>query len=730
VLQSEFDYSACTLNSGETYTCGGSATAVPGAFTLDFDDIDTIGADGELRDFDFATDVFNFGPTNYYQRPDERYTAGAFVDYELNDSAEVYGELMFMNDRSVSQIAPSGAFLGTGPYDINCDSPLLSQSMVDTWCGGVADDSLAQVFIGRRNVEGGGRQNDITHESFRIVAGVRGDITDLWSYDASLQHGTTNRSSTFLNDFSVARINNALSVDPVDPSVCLINADADPSNDDPECVPWNIFQPGGVTQEALDYLQVPGIIRAQATQRVLNANVTGDLSEYVRLPSAGGGLVVNVGAEYRHEETEFNPDLAFQTGDLAGQGAPTLPLAGQFHVRELFFEGRLPLIEGMTGVRALSFETGYRYSEYSTDFDTDTYKFGLDWEPIESLRFRGSFQHAVRAPNVGELFGSQLVALNGTSDPCAGEDPSATEEECARTGVLPGQYGNIAQNPANQYNGLVGGNPDLQPEEAETVSFGLVWQPEFAPNLSLAVDWFDIEVDDVISAGGLQDAFINDCLATGNEATCSLIHRDQFGSLWATPEGYVEDTSLNIGGLATTGFDVQAGYAFDAGAHHVALSLIGTVLDELSVQPLASGDSYDCAGFYGSTCGVPNPEWRHRLTTTWSTPWLGIDVTAAWRFYDSVDNQLASPDDLLSPGDAAPQATDAHFASRSYIDLTGAITFADRYTLRIGANNLLDKDPPLVGGDQCPTGPCNGNTFPQVYDTLGRQLFATFTMDF
>jgi outer membrane receptor protein involved in Fe transport len=766
ILQADYDYSVCTFNSGTTFSCGGSATTAPASFTQDFGTFFTIDENNNVRPFDFGADVYNFGPLNFYQRPDERYTAGVFADFDVNDHANVYGEFMFMDDRSVAQIAPSGAFLGTGVtileedpvtggvfetvpgYPLNCNNPFLGDpgnpNSLYNALGCTSPDETVFSYIGRRNVEGGGRQDDVGHTAFRAVAGIRGDLTDTWSYDASFSHGTVRRQSTYLNDFSVTRLVRALNiVDPTggDPSdaVCSVNADADPNNDDTNCVPYNIFQQGGVTQEALDYLQIPGFQRAEAVQRIVNANVTGDLSEWVSLPSASTGLQINVGTEYRHEETEFNADAAFQgnglASDLAGQGAATLPVNGQFHVKELFLEARLPLIEGKALADVLSFETGYRFSDYSTGVDTDTYKFGIDWAPVDAIRFRGTFQHAVRVPNVGELFSSQQIALNGSTDPCAGllgdadpsNDPEATLEQCLRTGMTEEQYGNVGANPASQYNGFVGGNPNLDPEEGDTVSFGAVFQPDFIPNLALSLDWFEIKVEDQISNGGLQDAFLSECIATGDPAVCDLIHRDALGSLWATPNGFIVDTSLNIGEVKTSGVDVAASYAFDIGQHRLGLNMVGTILESLETDLLGNGDFFDCAGFYGTTCGIPNPEWRHSLRATWSTPWRGIDVSLAWRYFDEVKVDKSSSDTQLA-GAFAP--SDARLGSRSYIDLSGSMTFAEKYTLRLGANNLFDKDPPLNGGSNCPAGPCNGNTWPQVYDALGRQLFATFTMDF
>jgi iron complex outermembrane receptor protein len=746
VLQSEYDYSACSLSSSNTaFGCGGSSTSFPANFfpvdpvtgALVSSSRQTVGDGGVLRPYNSATDLYNFGPLNYYQRPDERYTFGAFAHYDVSESAQAYGEVMFMDDRTVLQIAPSGSF-GETPT-INCDNPLLSASMVDSWCTrfGLSGSDETQVFVARRNVEGGGRQDDIGHESIRSIAGFRGDLGSSWSYDGYFQHGTAKRNSTFRNDLSITRLSRALDVrTDTRPGLATTGTPQCESfinGTDLNCVPWNIFTPGGVTQAALDYLQTPGIIRAESVQQIAHADFTGDLTNFVKLPSAESGLSVNLGAEYRDEQTEFESDTAFSTGDLAGQGGATLPTEGGYSVKEVFMEARMPLVEGRTGIQALTFETGYRYSEYSTGFETDTYKAGLDWAPFEALRFRGSYQRAVRAPNVGELFSPATVLLDGTNDPCDGtpgdgldNGPTATLEQCLRTGMTAAQYGNTPENPAAQYNGLLGGNRDLLPEESDTVSFGFVYRPAFA-DLTLAVDYFQIEIDDTISSvnGGNADVYLNQCIETGDPLFCNRIVRDASGTLFI--DGYVIDTALNLGGLKTEGIDLQTNYTFNLGEHQLRTSLVGTYLMDLSTAPLPDGDFYDCTGFYGTTCSVPNPEWRHSLRTDWRTPWAGLDLSLAWRYFESVDLDKSSSDPQLS---GTVHRTDATLGSRSYIDLTAAITLADNYTFRVGANNLLDKDPPLVGQVNCPSGPCNGNTFSQVYDTLGRQWFATVTIDF
>jgi iron complex outermembrane recepter protein len=260
-----------------------------------------------------------------------------------------------------------------------------------------------------------------------------------------------------------------------------------------------------------------------------------------------------------------------------------------------------------------------------------------------------------------------------------------------------------------------------------------VWRPGFA-NLTLAVDYFDIEVDQVISSvnGGNFDVYLGQCLQ-GQTSFCSLIQRDQFGSLWILPTGFIQDTSLNLGGLTTSGIDVQANYTIDLGEHRLGFNLVGTMLDDLSTAPLTDGNFYDCTGFFGNTCGTPNPEWRHAFRTSWATPWAGLDITATWRYFDGVQVETLSTDDQLNPNfpdEPTAFATDREFDAMSYIDLTAAITFAEQYTFRVGANNVLDEEPPLVGSANCPAGPCNGNVFAQTYDTLGRQIFMSLTVDF
>jgi outer membrane receptor protein involved in Fe transport len=732
ILQRDFEYSACALNSGATFTCGGSGTTSPAHFfeinpaTGAVIGNTIVGSNGALRPYT-AADAYNFGPLNYYQRPDERYTAGVFAEYDYADSVQLYGEVLFMDDRSVAQIAPSGSFFTQ--QSISCSNPLLHSSMVADWCTsqGLGPNDSALLLVGRRNTEGGGRQDDIGHEAYRLVGGARGDINDIWSYDAYVQHGTSKRNSTYLNDFSITRIDRALDA-VIDPATGQPACRSAVDGSDPACVPWNIFAIGGVNQGALTYLQTPGFQRAEAIQRIVHADLTAQLD--AALPSAETGIGLNFGLETRDEQTDFRTDIAFQSGDLAGQGGPTLPRAGGYRVNEAFVETRIPLVEGKRGAELVSLEAGYRNSDYSLGFSTDTYKFGVDWSPVDAIRLRGSVQRAVRAPNIGELFTPQAVLLDGTNDPCDGvPDPGITLAQCQRTGMTAAQFGNVPENPASQYNGLLGGNPQLAPEEADTTSFGVIWQPDFA-DLALSLDVFDIDIKDRISGvfGGNADVYIDQCIATGSPRFCNLIHRDEFGSLWLSPvNAYVVDTSLNTGFLATKGIDISLNYGLEFGRHGLQFDLLGTKLDKLETELIEGTGSYDCVGLYGVNC-APSPDWRHVLRTTWQAPWQGLNLTLSWRYFGDVALETTSSYPQL----AGPiQPTDRQFPSKSWFDLTAALTFAEDYTLRFGIQNISDQNPPVVGQANCAISlGCNGNAFPQYYDALGRQWFVSMTMDF
>lgn len=767
ILQSERDFSACSIGStddpDDPFTCNGSSTSALGYFQSIDDLLLDIGADanvfkatgsGNFAPYDGATDNFNFGPYNYLQRPDERYQLGSMGRYELAAGLELYAELSLADDRTVAQIAPSGMFrFGAATpdflYRVNCDNPLLLSGAApnrpfDILCDpvetglGATDD--ATVDLARRFSEAGGRQDDLRHTSYRTVLGFKGELEQSWEYDIYGQYGTTLLAETYFNDVSLTRINRSLQVVNNGPDgillddVLTIGVDESADNapvcksvvdgTDPNCVPANIFQSDQLSPEAIAYLATPGFQRGRTEETIAHASVNGEIG--ISSPWANSPVAVAFGGEYRLEELDHQVDVAFSTGDLAGQGGPTPSVAGHYDVWEAFGELQIPIIEDLNFVKLLELFGGYRISDYDISGITHTYKYGASWMPADDVRFRGTFQRAVRAPNIVELFTPQTRGLIGGNDPCASTATDAAAfnaAQCALTGLNAGQYavlsapGGNFQCPADQCGGLFGGNQNLKPEESDTTSFGLVFTPSFLKGFSATADYYEILVDKRIGTIP-SGTILTECGVNGDPFFCSLISRAPgLGVLFGA--GSVLQTNINTGSLETSGIDVEINYRLNFDDNMLSINVVGTNTQALDIVPIPGAATIECAGFFARECGLPTPEWRHKLRTTWATPW-DVELSVQWRYVGSVD--------LLPPGDDVLSEIDAF----DYFDVAFGWSVNDNIELRGGINNVTDQDPPIIHGgvDQFGGGPFNANTYPTVYDSLGREVFIGMSTKF
>ena len=729
ITQGTRNFSACALSShkGESgLRCGGSVTNATGYFyDTPTGNVFTIAnAAGTVRPFS-ANDQYNFGPPNYFQRPATAYGANAFAHYDALPNVRVYGEFDFSNNQTIAQIAPGGWF-GERLTVLNDANPLLSQSFKDAF--GVTATTPGSADIARRNIEGGGRFQDITLEDYRYVIGAKGDLfNDTWNYNFWWQSGTNRLSQIQGNYFSKTKVGRALDVvkDPATGKpVCASVLD----KSDPNCVPWDIFHLGGVTKEALAYLTTPGFSQGTTSQSVVGLQFDSDLGAAYgwRTPWAKNGAAVAVGFERRVEKLNFQADPVLKEADLSGGGGSVPDVAGQYTVKEAYIEGRLPILEQQPGAYLLSVNGSYRYSDYSTKQTTDSYGLAVEWAPVKDYKFRGTYQQAVRAANIIELFTPQgLNLFSFSADPCAGPVPSATLAGCVASGLAASKYGASGlTNPAGQGNFLQGGNPALKPETAKTYTIGLAMTP--LPNLSATIDYWNIDLKDQINI--IPSALaLSQCVTTG--AFCNLIHRDPLsGSLWRGDNGFITGTNINIGAQKTDGVDITVGYTVpikDWGS--AGVTFVGTYLNSFDTTNVPGLGSYDCAGLYGVTCGTPLPVWRSKLRGTWNTPWYNTALALTWRYFSEVKNDATSSNPLLIGRVDAPNAK---LAAQNYIDVAVSWAIDKNFTLYAGCNNVFDKDPPVLSNTIAGPAFGNGNTYPQVYDALGRNLFVSLSAKF
>jgi len=738
VSQANRDYAACLLQGATNPKCGGSPNSnlfIAGAGTANEGDFTVVG--NQLLPYPQASSspppIFNSSPFQTFSTQTTRYMGGVYAHYDINDWAKPYLEFNYMNDKSSIQIAPSGLFLGGDARSLDgasefvpCNSALLSaqeQSALAPYCGiDGAPPGYVGMLIGRRNVEGGPRSSQWEHNNYRIVGGVKGDFAQTWNYDAYFSTYYTNLQQVNAGYLSYSGANNALNVGPG--GNCLTGGSS--------CVPWQIFTQGGVTPAQVASLLVPATENGFVRERVISGNITGELGKYgLKSPLANDGLALNVGAEFRNDDLNWLPDAESSANDLAGfSGASTSVNNAKTSVTEEFAELRVPILQSEPWARELMFDTGYRHSNYTPGGSANTYKFEVQYAPLTDVRLRGSFQRALRAPNIIELFNPQTVTNTSvvSVDPCAGLAPTASLADCMHTGVTAAQYGHIVQCPANQCATLTGGNPGVLPETANTTSFGVTLTPSFFRNFEASLDFYRIIIKGEIATVPLSTSF-DQCLTTGDPTFCSLVVRSATGGLFGTTiagGGYIKGTAINVASAEVRGVDVQSVYRVPLSSWGtLSFNLNGTYLANTTVTPLPGFGTYDCAGLYGATCASVNPHWRHLLRMNWQMPWTDVLVSTQWRYVGPAELDTNNPNPLLNNG--VFNALLNRVGSVSYVDLSAIWNATKNVSLRLGVNNLLDRDPPVLPSEITNTG--SGNVFAS-YDTLGREYFLGATVKF
>ncbi|GAB5414270.1 MAG: TonB-dependent receptor [Congregibacter sp.] len=667
---------------------------------------------GQLVPFVSPDDLYNFAPVNYLQTPLTRYSAGVFLNYQLNEDLEAYSELAFTRNESAQNLAPipTGAF-----YVTNLDNPFFSDELRE-----IASEQFVPVAPGlvgfamrRRWEELGPRVLEQERDYARAVAGLRGAINSTWDFDVWLSYADGDESERLFNSASASRIDQALLVGP-STGQCF-----DPSGG---CVPLDIYGPGNVSAEAADFIRFANIENVTEREQTLaSAFITG-----APLSSWAGPIDVALGIEWRSDSVEFRADDNLFTGDAIGFLGDS-SISGEETVFEIYGEAVIPLLRDLPAIQSLDLEIGARYSDYENAGSVDTWKLGAQWQLTDSLRVRSIFQHSVRAPNLQEAFQQQVTTernfvSNDTSrDVCsASANPAANgnAERCISQGIPADQIGVYEATPFSPVNFVSGGNPDLGPEEADTFTVGLVYTPAAIPGLDLAIDYFDLEVTDTV---GSIDA-LSICFDPGNvnDAFCGNIRRD------AQSFNVVEvfEPTSNRGITAVRGVDTQINYVADlperlavgGSAATLNLSLVWTYTLRNVVQDTPVSTKFDCVGVFGGPCGdslggATFPEDRVTANARYSAGPLDINLT--WRWIGGTESGL--PQVLPAFGIRDFTLAIPKVDATSYFDLGVGFAFSEAVSARLNVSNLTDEDPPLMADAVF-----SNNTDTRMYDVFGR----------
>ena len=482
----------------------------------------------------------------------------------------------------------------------------------------------------------------------------------------------------------------------------------------------NIYGTGNVSQEAVDYMKI-GTINSETAERQMVSFIATNPNLWDGWGAGPIGLAV--GAEWRDEYGSNQTDEYLASGDVAGFN-PSDPTQGSYDVAEFLSEITVPLLKDVALVESLEFNGAFRYSDYSNAVGgVETWAAGLQWVPVGGLTIRGQYQQAIRGPSVSELYLGQTVSFDGAVDPCqapAAAAPGALRDTCIATGVPAAVVGTNYGTGGTSFPAVQGGNPDLFEETADTYTIGFVLQPSALDRFVLTVDYYNIKIEDVITTGVGTQNLVDACYDFGVTNLCNQIIRTTDGEF----QSFV-DTNVNAASWDTEGVDIDAGYSFDFGGglpgaegSSLLFRMYGTYVIKNDYTPIDGlAIVNECSGAFGRSCGAPDPEWRHSLRTTWSSG--PLDVSLLWRYMGEVTDD----DKTFLYGIE-------EFSAMNYLDATVSWEFNESVRVNFGVDNLTDEEPEVGASTQQGGNVEQSNTYPTVYDVLGRSYWATIGVKF
>lgn len=723
-----------------------------------------------VRPFVSPDDLYNFAPDNYLQIPQERWAITSFGHYDFSDKITGYVEASFSSNGVDRESAPSPM---NGPFLFSVDNPFISDAMREVLrqadlqegrvigrvalddgtvidpgqlcnyaAGGNPDvcdptqglyvtnvvngassltttpgDGFTPLSVATRLEEAGPRLIRDSRDAMRVAAGFKGDLGDLGdnmfrnlSYDVYYSFARTKNVNRRENVPSRSGFQNILLPGSAPDGGTL----------------GNIFGPN-LSQEAVAGFSVGATNITISQLQVAAGSISGDILD---LPA--GPLAASFGVEWRSATASYTPDEYLSSGDVAGFGKQN-SIRGNVTVKEMFGEVRVPLLGDLPFVEELTANGAFRVSDYnlSNVGSVWTYLGGADWRITPDIAIRGQFQHAIRAPSIGELFNDQTETAQSAVDPCSvpsARADSVVSDLCVKTGVPVSLVGDASVQPNSQVTALTGGNPSLDAERSDTITFGAIITPEAIPGLVVTLDYFNIKLTGAIDelAGGASNA-LNLCyniIQDVDSAVCRAVVRNPATGEITTPFNMLLFNE-NIGGLQTKGIDFGIRYGFDVGFGLLSddssfnISMNGTWLDAFTMTPVEDLPERKnfCVGAFGDNCGEPKPTFKNTTRITWNTGPLSLSLRH--RFIGSVrDDKVLIPQRLGVDGPSASEIVNPKFSPKQYFDLSATYNLNETVQVYGGMNNLTDTKPPLTGGSAS-----QANTYPGTYDTLGREVF-------
>ena len=717
------DYAACGLSTSGT-SCGGSANTIVPHF-----DIYPLlrAADGSLftsYDQEFWSELssdgtaindtgtrYNYAAVAQLMNPTERQSGGAIGEFEIDGVGTAYAEINYSSFNTTGGIAQSGTFFND-EYQLlfgNSSLPAAWETSVqnafinganyadggltpnEEYCSDPTDASTCGVwvgyatYVGKRNVEGGPRQDTIAVDAGRMVMGLKGEIGYKdWEYDVSMLYGKTNSSSFYINDFSAPKL-----VDAIEGGTAITD--------------YNVFTYQGVTSEMAAGMGITGSMKGKNEIESFSYGLTG--STDLKVPGAPAPVTFAAGFATTDRTYSRTPDSAYEEGLLLGFGGAVKGVTGTISVDEFYGEAAIPVND------QLVVDVAFRSSDYNLSGKSDTSRISMSYVLNDMAKFRLGFNTAERAPSIADYFIPESQGLWTGDDKCAGTTPEYTQAQCANTGMTAAQYGKVTKSPASQYYNRGGGNLNLIPEEAETTTLGVVL--DLPKGISASIDYWSISMEKAIGTVD-EETIIEVCATQG--ILCDAIHRSPGGSLWLTG-GWVDEKSQNIGEREWEGVDMVATGDFDVanGTMSVTSTLTYLMTKETTLLPGVQATVTDCVGVISNKC-YPSPEIRTNTKVGYTTgdAWT---VQGTLRTMSGIDNEYTA--DVVTQG----EVEDMYYL----VDVNASYVINDNMGVSLSINNLLDETPPILG-DVLSTG--YGNTIGGFYDSLGMYWNLRFDMTF